>query len=116
MELEVVNADLDTAAAQLFEKDEKGWYATGPKGTRYDAKLTKPKRGPQILSAVIVEACHDLSGKFRGLCESNRYVYSNGRRSALISYGPCLGETEFTILNIIRLASIDPASRPGKKI
>jgi pyruvate/2-oxoglutarate dehydrogenase complex dihydrolipoamide acyltransferase (E2) component len=115
MELEIVAADLDTAAAQLFEKDEKGWYASGPKGTRYEAKLTKPKRGPQVLSAVIVEACHDLSGKYRGLCESNRYVYSNGRRSALISAGPYLGETEFTILNSIRFAPIAPAARTRKK-
>ena len=111
MELEIVNADLDTAAAQLFEKDEKGWYATGPNGTHYDARLTKPKRGLQTLAAVIVEACHDLNGKYRGLCESNRYVYSNGRRSALISAGPYLGETEFTILNSIRFAPTAPRKK-----
>jgi hypothetical protein len=117
MELEIVNSDLDTAAAQLFEKDEKGWYVNGPNGTRYDARLNKPKRGLQTLTAVIVEGCHDLNGKYRGLCESNRYVYSNGRRSAVISAGPYLGETEFTILNSIRFApaAASPRSRTRKK-
>jgi len=114
MEIEIVNADLETAASQLFEKDEKGWYVNGPNGTRYDARVNKPKKGLQTLTAVIVEACHDLNGKYRGLCESNRYVYSNGHRSALISAGPYLGETESSLLTSLRFA---PASnvRPRKK-
>jgi cell division protein FtsN len=107
MEIEIVNADLETAAAQLMEKDEKGWYVNGPNGTRYDARLSKPKRGLQTLTAVIVEACHDLNGKYRSLCESNRYVYSNGHRSALISAGPYLGETESTLLTSLRFAPIN---------
>ncbi len=114
MEIEIVNADLETAAAQLMEKDEKGWYVNGPNGTRYDARLSKPKRGLQTLTAVIVEPCHDLNGKYRGLCESNRYVYSNGHRSALISAGPYLGETEFTLLTSLRFSPIAKA-RPSKK-
>jgi hypothetical protein len=111
MEIEIVNADLETAAAQLFEKDEKGWYVNGPNGTRYDAHLNKPKNGMQTLTAVVVEACHDLNGKYRGLCESNRYVYSNGHRSALISAGPYLGETESTLLTSFRFA---PASTKAR--
>lgn len=114
MEIEIVNADLETSAAQLMEKDEKGWYVNGPNGTRYDARLNKPKRGLQTLTAVIVEACHDLNGKYRGLCESNRYVYSNGHRSALISAGPYLGETESTILTSLRFAPVT-AARARKK-
>ena len=106
MEIEIVNADLETAATQLMEKDEKGWYVNGPNGTRYDARLNKPKRGLQNLTAVIVEACHDLNGKYRGLCESNRYVFSNGHRSALISAGPYLGETESTLLTSLRFAPV----------
>ncbi|MDT8068327.1 MAG: hypothetical protein ROO76_09210 [Terriglobia bacterium] len=106
MEIEIVDGDLETAAAQFMEKDEKGWYVNGPNGTRYDARLTKPRRGWQVLTAVIVEACHDLSGKYRGLCESDRYVYSNGHRSALISAGPYLGETESTLLTSLRFAPI----------
>jgi hypothetical protein len=112
MEIEIVDADLETAAAQLMEKDEKGWYLDGPNGTRYDARLTKPKRGWQVLTAVIVEACHDLNGKYRGLCESDRYVYSNGHRSALISAGPYLGETEATILTSLRFA---PVAKPRSR-
>ncbi len=112
MEIEIVNADLETAAAQLFEKDEKGWYVNGPNGTRYDARLNKPKRGLQSLTAVIVEGCHDLNGKYRGLCESNRYVYSNGRRSALISAGPYLGETESSLLTSLRFA---PIAKPRRR-
>lgn len=116
MEIEIVNADLETAAAQLFEKDDKGWYVNGPNGTRYDARINKPKRGLQTLTAVIVEACHDLNGKYRGLCESNRYVYSNGHRSALISAGPYLGETESTLLTSLRFASVAATrSRTRKK-
>ncbi len=106
MEIEIVDADLETAAVQLMEKDEKGWYVNGPNGTRYDARLNKPKRGLQTLTAVIVEACHDLNGKYRGLCESNRYVYSNGNRSALISAGPYLGETESALLTSLRFAPV----------
>lgn len=114
MELEIVNADLDTAAAQLFEKDEKGWYVNGPNGTRYDARLNKPKKKLQTLTAVIVEACHDQNGKYRGLCESNRYVYSNGHRSALISAGPYMGETESALLTSLRFAPPGKA-QPRKK-
>jgi hypothetical protein len=114
MEVEIVNAGLETAAAQWMEKDEKGWYVNGPSGTRYDARLTKPRRGWQVLTAVIVEACHDLNGKYRSLCESNRYVYSNGHRSALISAGPYLGETEAGILTSLRFAPVVTA-RPRKK-
>jgi len=114
MELEIVNADLDTAAAQLFEKDEKGWYVNGPNGTRYDARLNKPKKKLQTLTAVIVEACHDQNGKYRGLCESNRYVYSNGRRSALISAGPYMGETESALLTSLRFAPV-PTVPPHKR-
>ncbi|HEU5400249.1 MAG TPA: hypothetical protein VFU86_02765 [Terriglobales bacterium] len=112
MELEIVDVDLETAAAQLMEKDEKGWYVNGPNGTRYDARLNKPKRGLQTLTAVIVEACHDLNGKYRGLCESNRYVYSNGRRSALVSAGPYMGETEFSLLTSLRFAPISKIRPP----
>lgn len=116
MEIEIVNADLETAAAQLMERDEKGWYVNGPSGTRYDARLTKPRRGWQLLTAVIVEACHDLNGKYRSLCESNRYVYSNGHRSALISAGPYLGETEASLLTSLRFAPIaKPRSRSRRR-
>jgi hypothetical protein len=114
MEIEIINADLETAAAQLMEKDERGWYVNGPNGTRYDARLTKPRRGWQVLTAVIVEACHDLNGKYRSLCESNRYVYSNGHRSALISAGPYLGETEASILTSFRFAPV-VKPRPRKR-
>jgi hypothetical protein len=114
MEIEIVNADLETAAAQLMEKDETGWYVNGPNGTRYDARLSKPRRGWQALTAVIVEACHDLNGKYRGLCESDRYVYSNGHRSALISAGPYLGETESTLLTSLRFTPV-AKPRPRRK-
>lgn len=56
----------------------------------------------QVLSAVLVEGCYDLNGKYRGLCEINKYVYSNGRRNLLITAGPYMGETEFSVLNSIR--------------
>ncbi|MGE5109705.1 MAG: hypothetical protein ACM3JB_02530 [Acidobacteriaceae bacterium] len=111
MELQIVDGDLDTAAPQVFQKDEKGWYITGPQGSRYDGKLTKQRRPRMdILSAVIVQRCYDSNGKFRSLCESNRYVYTDGRRSVLVSAGPYLGETEYTVLNSIRFA---PTPRPS---
>jgi hypothetical protein len=110
MELQIVDGNLDTAAPQLFQKDERGWYISGQQDSRYDAKLTKQRRpSMDILSAVIVQRCYDLNGKFRSLCESNRYLYSNGRRSVLVTSGPYLGETEYTVLNSIRFT---PAPRP----
>lgn len=115
MEIEIVDADLETAAAQLMEKDDKGWYVNGPNGTRYDARLVKPRRGLQTLTAVIVEACHDINGKYRSLCESNRYVYSNGHRSALISAGPYLGETEASLLTSLRFAPVAKARSRKKR-
>jgi len=101
MELRVVDGDLDIAASNIFQKDEKGWYAQDSKGSRADAKLTKQKT-MQILAAVIVERCYDKSGKNRGLCETSNDVYSNGKKNLLVTAGPYLGETEFSVLNSIR--------------
>jgi hypothetical protein len=113
MELRVVDGNLESAAANLFQKDDKGWYAQDSKGTRADAKLTKQKM-LQILTAVIVQRCYDKSGKSRGLCESNKYVYSNGRKNLLIIAGPYLGETEYSILNSIRFVGTS-TTRPRAK-
>jgi hypothetical protein len=104
MELRVVEGDLDTAAAILFQKDDKGWYAQDSKGTRSDAKLTKQKT-MQILSGVLVQRCYDHSGKSRGLCEVSKYVYSNGRKNLLVTAGPYIGETEYVVLNSVRFVS-----------
>jgi hypothetical protein len=110
MELQVVDGTLDTAAANLFQKDDKGWYAQDSKGTRSDAKLTKQK-AMQILSIVIVQRCYDRSGKSRGLCEVSKYVYSNGRKNLLVTAGPYIGETEYVVLNSVRFV---PGATTGK--
>jgi hypothetical protein len=115
MEIQIVDGDIDTAAPQLFQKDDRGWYFSDQPDSRYDAKQTKQRRPPMdILSAVVVQRCYDLNGKFRSLCESNRYVYSNGRRSVLVTSGPYLGETEYTVLNSIRFAPV-PRPTPTRK-
>jgi len=113
MELRVLDGDLDSAAANLFQKDDQGWYFQDSKGSRSNAKLTKQKT-MQILSSVVVLRCYDRSGKSRGLCEMNKYVYSNGRRNLLITAGPYLGETEFAVLNSVRFVG-SPASGTRKK-
>jgi hypothetical protein len=102
MELQVIDGDLETAATRLFQKDERGWYITSAKGARSDATLTKQKT-LQVLSGVTVQGCYDRNGKYRGLCEVSRYVYSNGHRNLLIVAGPYLGETEFGVLNSVRI-------------
>lgn len=114
MELRVVDGDLETAAANIFQKDEKGWYAQDSSGARADAKLTKQKT-MQILTSVIVQRCFDKSGKLRGLCESSKYVYSNGRKNLLVTAGPYLGETESSVLNSVRFVGATPASRTRTK-
>ncbi len=111
MELQVVDAALELAAPQLFEKDDRGWYIMGPQDTRADAKLSKQRR-LQVLSAVIVQGCYDLAGKYRGLCEVSKYVYSNGRKSLLITAGPYMGETESVVLNGL---SFSGASKTRRK-
>jgi hypothetical protein len=110
MELRVMEGDLDTAAAVLFQKDEKGWFVQDSNGVRSDAKLTKQKT-MQILSGVIVQRCYDRSGKSRGLCEVSKYVYSNGRKNLLVTAGPYIGETEYVILSSVRFA---PATSTAK--
>jgi hypothetical protein len=114
MELRVMDGDLDTAAAVLFQKDEKGWYALDSKGTRTDAKLTKQKT-MQILSGVIVQRCYDRSGQSRGLCEVSKYVYSNGRKNLLVTAGPYIGETEYVILNSVRFVPATTTTRTRAK-
>ena len=114
MELRVVDGDLETAAANLFQKDEKGWYAQDSAGARADAKLTKQKT-MQILTSVIVQRCYDKSGKARGLCESSKYVYSNGRKNLLVTAGPYMGETESSVLNSVRFVGVTSASRTRTK-
>jgi hypothetical protein len=114
MELRVVEGDLDSAAANIYQKDEKGWYAQDSKGTRADAKLTKQKT-MQILTAVMVQRCYDKSGKSRGLCESSKYVYSNGKKNLLVTAGPYLGETEYSILNSVRFVGATSSARTRAK-
>jgi hypothetical protein len=114
MELRVMDGDLDSAAAILFQKDEKGWYAQDSKGTRTDAKLTKQKT-MQTLSGVIVQRCYDRSGKSRGLCEVSKYVYSNGHKNLLVTAGPYIGETEYVVLNSVRFASTASTARTRPK-
>jgi hypothetical protein len=111
MSLRVVDGDLDTAAANLLQKDERGWFLQDSKGTRSDAKLTK-QGTMQVLSSVLVQRCYDRSGKARGLCEVSKYVYSNGKRNLLVTAGPYIGETEYVVLNSVRFAG---ASAPSKK-
>ncbi len=114
MELRVVDGTLDIAAANIFQKDEKGWYAQDSKGARYDAKLTKQKT-MQILTAVIVQRCYDKSGKPRGLCETSKYVYSNNKKNLLVTAGPYLGETESSVLNSVRFVGSTGASSARKR-
>jgi hypothetical protein len=114
MELRVVEGDLDSAAANIYQKNEKGWYAQDSKGIRADAKLTKQKT-MQILTAVMVQRCYDKSGKSRGLCESSKYVYSNGKKNLLVTAGPYLGETEYSILNSVRFVGTGSPARTRAK-
>jgi hypothetical protein len=109
-----MDGDLDTAAAVLFRKDEKGWFAQDSKGVRSDAKLTTQKT-MQILSGVLVQRCYDRSGKSRGLCEVSRYVYGNGRKNLLVTAGPYIGETEYVVLNSVRFVSTTSTARTRPK-
>ena len=114
MELRVLDGDLDSAAANLFQKDDQGWYFQDSKGSRSNAKLTKQK-SMQVLSSVIVLRCYDRSGKSRGLCEMNKYVYSNGRRNLLVTAGPYLGETEYSVLNSVRFVGSSSSTKKKKQ-